>query len=246
VSAVLFRLLNTPLCWLHRFIANSKSRYYNPSLHWVLTPWCLVSGRSFDVFSFRRLAANWLDYSRSYLVTNLDYSRLIWLSATDSGCRNPLLKADIPGPDMEHLLSWLYIPSQQLRCLGNTTANSIRCRGSIRSACTFRNNGFIFPCFVYSKGTSLRRNAEIRTRPLHNIVNLSQYIEKVELVSHTWKRREVFLYRGVLFQFWNKNLIPYKYYVFGHYPLSCLYLKIVLFIFKKITFQRLDSVSVFR
>jgi hypothetical protein len=38
----------------------------------------------------------------------------------------------------------------------------------------------------------------------------------------------------------------YKYYVFGHYPSSCLYLKTVLFIFQNTTFRRLDSVSVFR
>jgi hypothetical protein len=38
----------------------------------------------------------------------------------------------------------------------------------------------------------------------------------------------------------------YKYYVFGHYPSSCLYLKTVLFIFQNTAFQKLDSVYVFR
>jgi hypothetical protein len=37
-----------------------------------------------------------------------------------------------------------------------------------------------------------------------------------------------------------------KYYVFGHYTSSCLYLKTVLFIFQNTTFRWLDSVSVFR
>jgi hypothetical protein len=41
--------------------------------------------------------------------------------------------------------------------------------------------------------------------------------------------------------YWEK----YKYYVFGHYPSSCLYLKTVLFIFQNTTFRRLDCVSVF-
>jgi hypothetical protein len=34
----------------------------------------------------------------------------------------------------------------------------------------------------------------------------------------------------------------YKYYVFGHYPSSCPYLKTVLFIFQNTTFGRLDCV----
>jgi hypothetical protein len=37
----------------------------------------------------------------------------------------------------------------------------------------------------------------------------------------------------------------YKYYVFGHYLSSCLYLKTALFIFQNTTFQRPDFVSVF-
>jgi hypothetical protein len=32
VSAVLVRLQNAPLCWIHRFIADSTSRHYNLSL----------------------------------------------------------------------------------------------------------------------------------------------------------------------------------------------------------------------
>jgi hypothetical protein len=40
-------------------------------------------------------------------------------------------------------------------------------------------------------------------------------------------------------------IVYYKYYVFGHYPSSCLYLKAALFIFQN-TFWRLDSVYVRR
>jgi hypothetical protein len=68
----LLGLENTRLCWLHRFIYDSTSRHYNLSLHWVLIPWCLALGRSFDVF-FRRLAANWLLCNLS-LVTGWLYS----------------------------------------------------------------------------------------------------------------------------------------------------------------------------
>jgi hypothetical protein len=42
----------------------------------------------------------------------------------------------------------------------------------------------------------------------------------------------------------DKQYPKYKYYIFGHYPSSCLYLKTVLFIFKT-TFRTLDSVFVF-
>jgi hypothetical protein len=43
------------------------------------------------------------------------------------------------------------------------------------------------------------------------------------------------------------NPFQFKYYISGHYPSSCLYLKnAVLFIFQNTTFRRLDSVSVFR
>jgi hypothetical protein len=65
LSAVLVRLQNTPLCLWHCFIADSTSRRYNLSLQCVQTPWCLVSGRSFDVFSSRRLLANWLTSRRN-------------------------------------------------------------------------------------------------------------------------------------------------------------------------------------
>jgi hypothetical protein len=34
----------------------------------------------------------------------------------------------------------------------------------------------------------------------------------------------------------------YKYYVFGHYPSSCLYLKTILFISQNTTFRRLDFI----
>jgi putative component of membrane protein insertase Oxa1/YidC/SpoIIIJ protein YidD len=45
----------------------------------------------------------------------------------------------------------------------------------------------------------------------------------------------------------NKKVISkYKYYVSGHYPSSCLYLKTRSCLFLKTTFRRLDSVSVFR
>jgi hypothetical protein len=46
--------------------------------------------------------------------------------------------------------------------------------------------------------------------------------------------------------FYEFYYISYKYYVFGHYPSSSLYLKTVVFIFQNTTFRGLDSVSVFR
>jgi hypothetical protein len=56
------RLHRTPLDLLHSCIHDSTSRHYNLSfwLQLVLTLWCLVSERSFDLFFFRMLAANWL------------------------------------------------------------------------------------------------------------------------------------------------------------------------------------------
>jgi hypothetical protein len=54
-----------------------------------------------------------------------------------------------------------------------------------------------------------------------------------------------------LFAFSTYALLPllvfsFKYYVSGHYPSSCFYLRKVLFIFQNTTFRRLDSVSVIR
>jgi hypothetical protein len=162
VSAVLVRLQKTPLNLLHGFYF----RLHGSSLQ-----------------SFFTLSS---DPLMSCLGAVFWCLLLPWLLATASGCRAPLLKADISGPNTEYLLTWLYIPSQQLRCLGNTTANSIRCRGSIRSTCTLRSSGFIFPCFVYLKGTSLRRNTEIRTRSLRSTVNLSQYYRMIWLHRPSW------------------------------------------------------------
>jgi hypothetical protein len=59
-----------------RFISGSMSRHYNLCLHWVLAPWCLVSGRSFDVFSLRRLAANWLDYDWLFLLVTCHWFKV--------------------------------------------------------------------------------------------------------------------------------------------------------------------------
>jgi hypothetical protein len=51
-------LQTTPLNCLQSFIADSTSLYYNHSLQSILTPRCLVSGRSVDVLWPRALAAN--------------------------------------------------------------------------------------------------------------------------------------------------------------------------------------------
>jgi hypothetical protein len=66
---VLVKLQNTPLCLLLCFISDSTSRYFSLSLQWALALRYLASERSFDVFSFRRLASNWLNYSRLTLLT---------------------------------------------------------------------------------------------------------------------------------------------------------------------------------
>jgi hypothetical protein len=67
----LARLLMTPFNLLHWFIYDSMSRHYNLSLQWVLTLWCLVSERSFDLFFFRMLAANWLTISNWLLAAEI-------------------------------------------------------------------------------------------------------------------------------------------------------------------------------
>jgi hypothetical protein len=103
----LLGLHNTPLCLWHCFICDSASRYYNLSLHWVQTPWCLVSGRSVDVLSSRRLADNSLTSRHKF---DSSYS---WLSQQHLRCFGNLCCA-------RTLHSIDSIPRLANRCLGST------------------------------------------------------------------------------------------------------------------------------
>jgi hypothetical protein len=91
----LLELHNTPLCLWHCFICNSASHYYNLSLHWVQTPWCLVSGRSFDVLSSRRLADNFMSsLLGGQRITDwllIETYNLSWLFTHDWRNNTPLL-----------------------------------------------------------------------------------------------------------------------------------------------------------
>jgi hypothetical protein len=66
-------------------------------------------------------------------ILDFHFRRLLRLA----GCRDLFILNRSPGPDIEHLLSRLYLPSQQFGCLGNLTVNSIRC------LC----NGLQYSCF---------------------------------------------------------------------------------------------------
>jgi hypothetical protein len=70
----------------------------------------------------------WISSSECWQLTD-------WLLLTDSWLSrsNPLSRSS--RPDIAHLLSRLYLPSQQFGSLGNLTVNSIRCNRSMRSAC---------------------------------------------------------------------------------------------------------------
>jgi hypothetical protein len=164
----LLGLQNTPLCLWHSFIYDSTSRYYNLSLNWVQTPWCLVSGRFLDVFSSRRLAANWLLVVTCNLSTIRDWLGNLstirnwfgnlstirdWLGTylTHSGCRDPSL--NICADRIEHTLShsWSSIATSWLlrRC---PTFNGIRCHGDVLS---FRGNTLILSLTVRCSGNVL-------------------------------------------------------------------------------------------
>jgi hypothetical protein len=75
------------------FIADSPSRYYNHSLESILTPWCLVSERSLDVLSPRRLAADsWplVGYSSTDCLSSYSSTIHTWLSQQHNSQPHPL------------------------------------------------------------------------------------------------------------------------------------------------------------
>jgi hypothetical protein len=89
-------VLMTSFFLLHSFISDPTSHYYNLSLQWVLTPWCLVSERYLDLFCLEC----WLTVS-NWLVSHSYYSLINWLkvkvtlrmavvqSVSKSWCRSP-------------------------------------------------------------------------------------------------------------------------------------------------------------
>jgi hypothetical protein len=140
---VLVRLQKTPLYLLHCFIYDSTGRHYNLSSYTEFLPSDILP-RSGSLMSsvFRRLAADsgWL------LVTELTIRD--WLLVVEIH----LLKQIISWPNIAHLVSWSYLPSQQSRCLGNITANSIRRHGDVLS---FRGNTLILSLTIRCSGNML-------------------------------------------------------------------------------------------
>jgi hypothetical protein len=113
----LLGLQTTRLNCLQSFISDSTNRYYNHSLQWAQTPWYLVSGRSVDIFSPRRLAADSLDSSSRRLAASS--WRLVSYSSTDSCCRDPGLKVDICRPKIRQLAVQFTLPSRRVCYLGD-------------------------------------------------------------------------------------------------------------------------------
>jgi hypothetical protein len=85
------------------------------------------------------------------------------------------LKADISRPKIRHLVARFMFQSQRFgypRDAQELTVDSTCCRGNICSASTLRNNGFIFPCLLCSKGNRCVGTHWFRHQLLHSNVNL--------------------------------------------------------------------------
>jgi hypothetical protein len=104
-----------------------------------------------------------------------------WLLLTDSWLSRSTPLSGSPGPDVEHLLSRLYLPLQQLGCLGNLTVNSIHCHRSMGSACRHciaMDLYFSVPCIRKNRCVG---SVKIRTWPLSSSIQIWSTVKSVTI-----------------------------------------------------------------